>query len=44
MEFAKQEIEVISQTITEARQSDVSDLNELHLAAIAGGIGEVTFG
>jgi hypothetical protein len=35
---------MIGQTINEAFRSDVGELNELQMATVGGGIGEVTFG
>ena len=42
MEFAKQEFEAVGQTVAEVHQDVVNELNELHLATVGGGIGEVT--
>jgi len=44
MEFVKQEFEAVCQATAEVHQADMEELNELQLATVGGGIGEVTFG
>ena len=43
MEFTKQEVEIVGQTIADAQHGVVSELSELQLVLIGGGIGEVIF-
>ena len=42
MDLTKQEFEAVGQTVAEVHQDVVNELNELHLATVGGGIGEVT--
>ena len=44
MELTKIEAAAIEQTLTEVAENQVHDLNELQLALVGGGIGDVIFG
>ena len=41
MEFAKSELNVIEEAIQEAARNDIRELNDLQLALVGGGIGDV---
>jgi len=41
MEITKAEVQMIGQTIFEAHQADVNELNELQLVLVGGGIADV---
>jgi hypothetical protein len=41
MEFAKTEMTVIEEAVQEAGRSDIRELNDLQLALVGGGIGDV---
>ena len=41
MEFTKQEVTVIAETINEISENQMRDLSDLQLALVGGGIGEV---
>jgi len=41
MEFAKTELSVIEETVQTAASNDIRELNDLQLALIGGGIGDV---
>ena len=43
MEIMKTEVEAIEQAIVEANTSEVRVLNDLQLALVGGGIGDVVF-
>ncbi len=43
MEFAKSELNVIEEAIQEAARNDIRELNDLQLALVGGGIGDVIF-
>ena len=41
MEFTKQEVTVIAETINEISENQMRDLSDLQLGLVGGGIGEV---
>ena len=41
MEISKNEVRTIEKTITEAEQMQTQELNDLQLACVGGGIGDV---
>ena len=41
MEFAKTELNMIEETVQAAASNDIRELNDLQLALIGGGIGDV---
>ena len=41
MEFAKTELNIIEETVQAAVNNDIRELNDLQLALIGGGIGDV---
>ncbi|HUQ99258.1 MAG TPA: hypothetical protein VM166_07385 [Gemmatimonadaceae bacterium] len=43
MEYAKTEITILEKTIEEAREEQIRELNDLQLALIGGGGGDVVF-
>ena len=43
MEFTKVEVNVIEQIVNQATEIEVRELNELQLALVGGGIGDVVF-
>ncbi len=43
VEFAKSELNVIEEAIQEAARNDIRELNDLQLALVGGGIGDVIF-
>ena len=43
MEYRKIENAFVEQVVTEATENTLRELNELQLALVAGGVGEVTF-
>jgi hypothetical protein len=43
MEHAKAEVEAVEQAVSTANDQDAKLLNELHLALIGGGIGDVVW-
>jgi hypothetical protein len=43
MEFAKTELTLVEEATREAVQNDVRELNDLQLALVGGGIGDVIF-
>ena len=44
MELTKIEVAAIEKTVTEVAECQIRDLNELQLALVGGGIGDVIFG
>jgi hypothetical protein len=44
MEFTKTEVNVLQDCVNEFAEKEIRDLNELQLAMIGGGIGEVIVG
>jgi len=44
MEFTKAEVIAIDETVTVATEEQLRELNEIQLALIGGGIGDVVFG
>jgi hypothetical protein len=43
MEHTKMEVAIIEKTLTEASEAQLHELNELQLAFVGGGSGEVVF-
>ena len=43
MEFAKTEMNVVEEAVQEAARNDIRELNDLQLALVGGGIGDVIF-
>jgi hypothetical protein len=41
MEFTKEEVTVIAETVKEITEMEIRDLGDLQLALVGGGIGEV---
>ena len=41
MEFVKTEVDMIGQLVAEAHEGGVTELNELHLVLVGGGIADV---
>jgi len=41
MEFAKNEVEIVGQTVGQAHEGDMNELHELQLALVGGGIADV---
>ena len=41
MEFTKEEVTVIAETVKEISEMEIRDLGDLQLALVGGGIGEV---
>ena len=44
MEFAKTELAAVEETMQEAVQAEVRELNDLQLALVGGGIGDIVWG
>ncbi len=44
MEFTKTEVNAVEETVQEATLSEIRELNDLQLALIGGGIGDVIWG
>jgi hypothetical protein len=43
MEFTKAEIAVVEDAVVEATESNVRELNDLHLMLVGGGCGETSY-
>jgi hypothetical protein len=44
MEFTKTEVNVLQECVNEISEKEIRDLNDLQLAMVGGGIGEVIVG
>ena len=44
MEFNKVEVSVVEKVVVEANEMEIRELNEMQLACIGGGIGDVAWG
>jgi hypothetical protein len=44
MEFANTEMAVVEETIQEAARNEIRELNDLQLALVGGGIGDIIWG